>query len=97
MNSKDLKRLDLRLPPTHPIFCQDVDSRQRAKIARDWLDNGARLAGVEARLICLEKQLAEIREILSKGTTQVAQIPEPVAAAATKIDVAAFMSAVCDL
>ncbi len=90
MNSKDLKRLDLRLPPTHPIFCQDVDSRQRAKIARDWLDNGARLAGLESRL-------AGIMDILSKGTTlQVAQKPEPVAAA-TKIDVAAFMAAVCDL
>jgi transposase len=80
----------------HPIF--SVEVKQRVKVAADWLDNGARLAGVEARIAGLEKQLDEIREILSsKGTLQVAQIPEPVAAAATKIDVAAFMAAVCDL
>lgn len=42
------KRLDLRLPPDHPIF--NYPPGVRAQIARDWLDVGARLERIEKLL-----------------------------------------------
>jgi hypothetical protein len=71
MGSKDLKRLDLRLPPDHSIF--KIEAGQRAKVARDWLDTGVKISGMEERLANMEKQLAEIKEMISKVTMKVEQ------------------------
>ncbi len=67
MTVKGLKRLTLRLTPDHPIFGLDVEPLQRAKIARSWLDTGARISSMEARISGMEKLLAELKEMLSKG------------------------------
>lgn len=56
MSGKGLKRLDLWLPENHPIF--SYPPRTRAKTARDWLDIGARLSGLEKKLEDLEAKLA---------------------------------------
>ncbi|MBE3573394.1 MAG: hypothetical protein IMW95_10685 [Moorella humiferrea] len=49
-----LKRLDLRLPPEHPVF--RYPPRIRPKVAREWLDLGMRLAAIEERLARLEER-----------------------------------------
>lgn len=46
--AKPAKRLDLRLPPDHPIF--KYPPGVRAQIAREWLDIGARLERIEKLL-----------------------------------------------
>ncbi|GEA14826.1 hypothetical protein E308F_10680 [Moorella sp. E308F] len=49
-----LKRLNLQLPQNHPVFC--YPPRIRAKVAREWLDLGMRLAAIEERLAKLEER-----------------------------------------
>lgn len=49
-----LKRLNLQLPQNHPIFL--YPPRIRAKVAREWLDIGMRLAAIEERLGRLEER-----------------------------------------
>lgn len=49
-----LKRLNLQLPQSHPVF--RYPPRIRAKVAREWLDLGMRLAIIEERLARLEER-----------------------------------------
>lgn len=56
MTRKGRKRLDIWLPEDHPIF--SYPSGVRAKVAREWLDIGARLASID-------KNIEEIKEMLS--------------------------------
>jgi hypothetical protein len=53
MSRERLRRLELRLPVTHPIW--DIPDRCRATVARQWLDIGARLTAIEKRLDALQK------------------------------------------
>lgn len=53
--SKGMKRLDLWLPENHPIF--QYPAGTRTKVAREWLDIGSRLSGVERKLEELEEKL----------------------------------------
>lgn len=55
MSGKGLKRLDLWLPENHPIF--QYPAGTRTKVAREWLDIGSRLSGVERKLEELEEKL----------------------------------------
>jgi hypothetical protein len=55
MTGKHLKRLDLLLPEEHPIF--KCPKGKRSRVAREWLDIGARLSEIE-------KAISEIREML---------------------------------
>lgn len=61
MSKKGLRRLDLRLPENHPIFAYPPGERTR--VAREWLDIGARLSR-------LEKKLEELEEKLASGVGQ---------------------------
>jgi hypothetical protein len=47
-----MKRLNLQLPQSHPVF--RYPPRIRPKVAREWLDLGMRLAAIEERLARLE-------------------------------------------
>ncbi|NPV30780.1 MAG: hypothetical protein HPY58_14280 [Firmicutes bacterium] len=58
MTRKGMKRLDLWLPENHPVFKYPPGSR--VKVARQWLDLGARLSGVEKKLTELEEKLNNI-------------------------------------
>jgi hypothetical protein len=49
-----MKRLNLQLPQSHPVF--RYPPRARAKVAREWLDLGMRLASIEERLARLEER-----------------------------------------
>ncbi|CEP67145.1 Uncharacterized [Moorella glycerini] len=49
-----LKRLEIRIPPDHPVF--RYPPRLRGQVAREWLDLGMRLAGIEERLARLEER-----------------------------------------
>jgi hypothetical protein len=73
MRVKGLKRLEVLVPEQHPIMA--YPSGARSKIAREWLDMGARLSE-------LEKQLTEIREMLSRGAVKTQ--PEPLPSQAEK-------------
>lgn len=64
MSGKGLRRLDLWLPESHPVFKYPPGTR--AKVAREWLDIGARLAGVE-------RKLEELREKLENGVPPAGQ------------------------
>lgn len=55
MSNKGMKRLDLWLPENHPVF--EYPPGARAKVAREWLDIGARLSGVERKLEELKDRL----------------------------------------
>lgn len=57
MGDKRLKRLDVQLPEEHPIF--QYPKGIRSKVAREWLDIGARLSEI--------KEIAlEIKDMLGK-------------------------------
>lgn len=57
MAANDVLRLDLRIPQSHPIF--NYPPRLRAKVAREWLDIGARLSVIEQELRDVNKRLGE--------------------------------------
>jgi hypothetical protein len=57
MTVKGLKRLDLWIPESHPIY--DYPPHSRAKVAREWLDIGARLSAIEQELGEVKKHLSE--------------------------------------
>jgi hypothetical protein len=57
MAAKGLKRLDLWIPASHPIY--DYPPYSRAKVAREWLDIGARLSAMEQELRDVRKRLGE--------------------------------------
>jgi hypothetical protein len=57
MTAKDMLRLDLRIPKSHPIF--SYPPRLRARVAREWLDIGARLSVIERELRDVNKRLGE--------------------------------------
>jgi hypothetical protein len=57
MVAKGLKRLDLWIPENHPIY--DYPPHSRAKVAREWLDLGARLSAIEQELREVKKHLSE--------------------------------------
>lgn len=59
MPHEDLKRLDLRLPESHPIF--RYPKGIRTKIAKEWLDIGAELAEMRETLL-------EIKRMLESGS-----------------------------
>jgi len=48
MAAKGMKRLEILIPDNHPLF--DHPPRWRARVAREWLDLGARLSAVEQEL-----------------------------------------------
>lgn len=60
MSRKGLRRLDLWLPYNHPVF--GYPAGVRAQVARDWLDLGMRLSGIERRLAELEEALGNCAE-----------------------------------
>ena len=76
MPGKHSRRLDLRLPPDHPIF--SVPDRERSRTARErlnitaWLDS--RLSGVEARLGALEEKLAALGTALARVEEALARL-----------------------
>ncbi|WP_062285131.1 hypothetical protein [Neomoorella mulderi] len=49
-----MKRLEIRIPPDHPVF--RYPPRLRGQVAREWLDLGMRLASIEERLARLEER-----------------------------------------
>jgi hypothetical protein len=57
MAANGMLRLDLRIPQGHPIF--DYPPRLRARVAREWLDLGARLSGIEQELRKVKKHLSK--------------------------------------
>jgi hypothetical protein len=57
MAANGVLRLDLRIPQSHPIF--DYPPRLRARVAREWLDLGARLSAIEQELRDVNKRLGE--------------------------------------
>lgn len=57
MAANDVLRLDLRIPQSHPIF--SYPPRLRARVAREWLDIGARLSVIEQELRDVNKRLSE--------------------------------------
>ena len=58
MAANGMLRLDLRIPQSHPIF--DYPPRLRARVAREWLDIGARLSAIE-------QELREVKNRLGQG------------------------------
>lgn len=52
---KGLKRLDLWIPESHPIW--KVPPRMRSAVAREWLDVGGKLAALEEAVARLERKL----------------------------------------
>lgn len=68
MPCKHTRRLDLRLPPDHPIF--SVPDRERSRAARErlniaaWIDS--RLSAVEARLDALGEKIAALGDALAR-------------------------------
>ena len=75
---KPLRRLELRLPESHPIFCFPDGSR--AKVAAAWLDLAhflterfavleQRLADIEGRLTVLEGILVQLGQSGSVGSS----------------------------
>jgi hypothetical protein len=59
MTAKGMKRLEILIPESHPLFGHPP--RWRARVAREWLDLGARLSAVEQELRNLRMQIAEIK------------------------------------
>jgi len=59
LSAKGMRRLEILLPESHPLFGHP--DRWRAKVAREWLDLGARLSAVEQELRHLEIQMAGIQ------------------------------------
>jgi hypothetical protein len=57
MVANGMLRLDLRIPQSHPIF--DYPPRLRARVAREWLDLGARLSAIEQDLREVKKRLSD--------------------------------------
>jgi hypothetical protein len=57
MAAKGLKRLDLWIPESHPIY--DYPPRSRAKVAREWLDLGGQLFAIDQDLKEIKKRLSE--------------------------------------
>jgi hypothetical protein len=57
MAADGVLRLDLRSPQGHPIF--NYPPRLRAKVAREWLDLGARLSAIEQDLRDVKRRLGE--------------------------------------
>jgi len=57
MAANGMLRLDLRIPQSHPIF--DYPPRLRARVAREWLDLGARLSAIEQELREVKQRLSE--------------------------------------
>ncbi len=55
--SKDMKRLQLRLPSDNPIFM--VNSEERSKKADEWLQMGAKIERLELAIKKLEKLLSQ--------------------------------------
>lgn len=68
MAGKVSRRLDLRLPPDHPIF--EIPDRERTRAARErlniaaWIDS--RLSAVEGRLAAIEEKLAALNTALAQ-------------------------------
>jgi hypothetical protein len=59
MAAKGMRRLEILIPENHPLF--DQPPRWRARVAREWLDLGARLAVIEQELKTLQMQMADIK------------------------------------
>jgi hypothetical protein len=59
MAAKGMKRLEILLPESHPLF--DHPPRWRSKVAREWLDLGARLAAVEHEIRNLQRRVADLQ------------------------------------
>jgi len=55
--SKDMKRLQLRLPSNNPIFM--VNSEERSKKADEWLQMGAKIERLELAIVKLERLLSQ--------------------------------------
>jgi len=62
-NNPSLRRLELRLPPDHPIW--SLPPGQRAERAREYLDLAAYL---EQRFTALEERLEKLEGLLREGT-----------------------------
>jgi hypothetical protein len=60
MAATGMKRLEILIPESHPIFNHPL--RWRAKVAREWLDIGARLSAVEQGLSNLQTQMADLKD-----------------------------------
>ena len=61
-NNPSLRRLELRLPPDHPIW--SLPPGQRAERAREYLDLAAYL---ERRFTALEERLERLEGLLREG------------------------------
>jgi hypothetical protein len=59
MAAKGMKRLEILIPDNHPLF--DHPPRWRARVAREWLDLGARLSAVEQELRNLQTQIVDLK------------------------------------
>jgi hypothetical protein len=58
MTAKGLKRLDLWIPESHPIYSYPPYSR--ARVAREWLNIGAHLTAIEQELRDLKARLLDV-------------------------------------
>jgi hypothetical protein len=60
MTRKGRKRLDIWLPEDHPIF--SYPSGVRAKVAREWLDIGARLSNIDKNINEIKEKINELEK-----------------------------------
>jgi hypothetical protein len=67
MTANGMRRLEIIIPDDHPIFARPPGSR--AKIAREWLDLGARLSAIEQGLKDINKRFSglEISNSIVQG------------------------------
>jgi hypothetical protein len=61
MTANGMRRLEIIVPEDHPIFAQHPGSR--ARVAREWLDLGARLSAIEHELRGVKKRLSDMENI----------------------------------
>ncbi len=86
MTTKAMMRLDLRLPHDHPIFNYDVETRQRAKIARIWLDTGAMISSLEARISSIEDRFSSMEDGIARIQAEFSYIEKQLAEILGKLD-----------